>query len=211
MVLPQTNALKARLANDGEADDFLQQLQRRCTAARLAIAKAQEKQMRSYNKGRKQPVGFEVGAYVLVNPHSLEWKESKGAGAKLVQRWIGPFEIIEKVNEKVFRLRMDSRYPGSPVFNIDHLRKYVSSPAEFGERTVLEDTRAGDEADEEYEVEGLVGHRWNKSKRGYEFLVRWRGYSAQHDKWCSSKELKNASEMLKEYKRVARDPKLGGF
>lgn len=64
-------------------------------SARSAMAKAQEKQAKSYNAGRR-PMAFEVGDLVLVNPHSLEWIKSRGEGAKLVQRWIGPFEIQQR-------------------------------------------------------------------------------------------------------------------
>jgi hypothetical protein len=54
-------------------------------SARLAIAKLQQKQFAAYNKGRKEVPEIKTGTMVLVNPHSLEWSESKGEGAKLVQ------------------------------------------------------------------------------------------------------------------------------
>jgi hypothetical protein len=34
----------------------------------------------------------------MVNPHPLEWIESKGEHAKLVQRAIGPFPVQERIN-----------------------------------------------------------------------------------------------------------------
>lgn len=152
------------------ADDFLAKLQMHRESARNAIAKAQTKQAQSYNKGRRI-AEFEIASLVLVNPHSLEWIESKGEGAKLVQRWIGPFEVTEKINPKVYRLRMSDKYTGSPVFNVDHLKKYVSLPAEFGERDTMPETRALKKQSEEYEVESLVGHKYDKRTRKYKFLV----------------------------------------
>ncbi|KAF9022528.1 hypothetical protein BDZ89DRAFT_882131, partial [Hymenopellis radicata] len=90
-------------------------------SARDSIAKAQESQSKYYNLGRKEVPGtFRQGSLVVVNPHSLKWKESKGKGAKFTQQWIGPFEIQEVVNPKVFKLRMSSKYPGSPIFNVEH-------------------------------------------------------------------------------------------
>lgn len=79
-----------------EVRDFLAELAMHRESARRAIARAQTKQAESYNKGRKA-LEFEVGDYVLVNPHSLEWVESSGEGKKLVQRWIGPFHPLVKV------------------------------------------------------------------------------------------------------------------
>ncbi|KAI0056587.1 hypothetical protein BV25DRAFT_1766528, partial [Artomyces pyxidatus] len=84
--------------------------------ARDAIARAQDAQARQYNKGRRV-LHFKEGDLVLINPHSLEWLESKGEGAKLGQRMIGPFEVQQRINDNVYRLRMGDNYPGSNVFN----------------------------------------------------------------------------------------------
>ncbi|KAK0216015.1 hypothetical protein IW262DRAFT_1230985, partial [Armillaria fumosa] len=88
--------------------------------ARLMIARAQEMQTKYYNKGRRAFPDLAIGSRVLVNPHSLAWKEGKGKGVKLVQQWIGLFKVIAKVNLKAFRLRMSDRYPENPIFNIEH-------------------------------------------------------------------------------------------
>ena len=141
-----------------ESTEFLSSLQMHRSSACQAIAKAQESQARSYNKGRRPTPEFKAGDRVLVNPHSLEWVESKGDGSKLRQRWIGPFEVMQRINPNVYRLRMSNRYPGLPIFNIDHLKKYIESPAEFGERQNLPDTRMKIVEQKEYEVEKLVGH-----------------------------------------------------
>lgn len=172
-------------------------------AARLAIAAAQDKQARSHNKGRRM-IDFEPGSLVLVNPHSLEWLESKGEGKKLVQRWIGPFEVMERVNPKVFRLRMGDNYPGSPVFNVDHLKKYSPSPKEFGDRTILPATRLRKPASEEYDVESIVGHKRDKRTGKINYLVRWKDYSPLHDSWLPERALKNAPEVLREYRKKAK-------
>jgi hypothetical protein len=57
---------------DKKANSFLENLQMHRESARLAIARAQDKQASTYNKGRKMK--------------SFEWIESKGDHAKLVQR-----------------------------------------------------------------------------------------------------------------------------
>jgi len=67
-----------------------------------SIAKAQNEQSLQYNKGRRPIPDFKQGDRVLVNPHLLDWVDSKGTGTKLKQRWIGPFEIQQKINPKVF-------------------------------------------------------------------------------------------------------------
>jgi hypothetical protein len=87
-----------------QSSEYLERLKMHREAARDAIAKAQAEQSKHYNKGRRDVPEFKVGSRVLINPHSLEWVESKGEGAKLVQRWIGPFEVVQKLNPRTYRL-----------------------------------------------------------------------------------------------------------
>lgn len=194
-----TESNVAALNRSKETKDFLLEFSMHRESARRAIARAQAKQANSFNKGRKS-LDFEPGDLVLVNPHSLEWIESQGEGKKLVQRWIGPFEVQQRINANTYRLRLNSSYPGSPVFNIKHLKHYKSSPEEFGPRSKLDDTRAAP-SDEVYEVEAIVGHKYDKSRRAMTYLVRWTGYSPLYDEWQTAKELSGAPEILHKYRR----------
>lgn len=181
-----------------ETDTFLKELQMHRESARRSIARAQAKQAAWYNKGRKV-VDFEPGDLVLVNPHKLEWVESTGVGKKLVQRWIGPFEVQQRINDNTYRLRLNPSYPGNPIFNIEHLKGYKRSPEEFGERTKLDDTRAAPEG-EVYELEKIIGHKYDKRRRTMTYLVRWAGYSPLYDEWKTAKELSGAPELLHAYR-----------
>jgi len=152
-----------------EASSFLETLAMHRDSARQAIAVAQYKQAVQYNKNRHEVPEFTKGMKVLVNPHSLEWVDVKGVGMKLKQRWIGPFEVVQKINPNVYCLRMSDCYPGLPVFNIEHLWLYTESDAKWGERTVTKESGCQKVASEEYSVEAIIGHR--RKKRGMEWLV----------------------------------------
>ena len=186
-----------------EAVTFLDTLEMHRDSARRAIAKAQNQQVKSYNKGRKPVPELKQGDRVLVNPHALEWLESKGEGKKLTQRWIGPFEVIQRVNPNVYRLRMSSLYPGLPVFNYQHLKKYVEAPPEYGERATLPETRTRKPAEEEYEVEKIIAER--RTKKGLEYLIRWEGYSPLYDTWEPKRSLKNAPEVVSLWQKRKAD------
>jgi hypothetical protein len=170
-------------------------------SARRAIAKAQHDQASRYNARRQAAPEFKVGNRVLVNPHSLEWSESKGEGAKLNAKWLGPFEIQEVVNPKVFRLRMPDSYKGTPVINLEHLKEYIEPEPGITRSTLPKSLLRNDES-EEFEVESIVGHRQSKSKsKRVEFLVRWAGYSPLYNTWERALDLKNAHEILQEYRK----------
>jgi hypothetical protein len=188
-----------------DAKAYLEDLQVHRDNARLAIARAQDEQAKYFNRGRRSIPEFKVGAKVLINPHSLEWLESKGEGAKLVQRWIGPFEVLQKINPKTYRLRLDDRYPGFPVFSYDHLKPYTEPIEDVeGSRLRLLDTRSKKPATEEYEVERIVGKRYDKARKQNMWLVRWKNYGPQHNSWQTRKDLRNAPEMVRAFERVQK-------
>ena len=51
---------------------------------------------------------------------------------------------------------------------------------------------------EEYEVEKIIGEKRIKGKNYYK--VRWKGYDAENDTWQSAQDLRNAHELLKEWR-----------
>ena len=139
---------------------------------------------------------LEVGDEVLINPHSLELVETKGKGRKLVQRKIGPFEITEVISPTAYRLRLPDTYPMHNVMNIQHITKYHRSPDQ--QRPRLPNPRDLLRSTEEYEVEKIVGERRIRGK--IQYRVRWKGYRAEDDTWQTARDLRNAPELLKEWK-----------
>lgn len=184
-----------------DSKKWLALLQMHRDSARRAIAHAQHHQAKAYNKGHKPTPDLREGDKVLVNPHSLEWGEAKGKGAKLTPCWIGPFEIVQKINPNVFRLRMGDNYPGSPVINIHHLKKYYSDDTHQN-RTSLPDSFVRKLESQEYEVEKIVGHKRVGKKAALQYLIRWAHYGPQFDTWVTARDLKNSAELLMEYRRL---------
>jgi len=182
---------------DRSADDYLAKIAMHRDSARQAIALTQHEQAKSYNKGRKAAPTFHLGSKVLLNPHSLEWAESKGEGSKLTLRWIGPFEVTECINPKVYHLCLLDKYPGSPVFNIEHLKAY-KEPTEEG-RTIMPESAIWKKESQEYEVESILGHKRIWKTKTLKYLVRWSGYGPQFDEWLTARDLRNASNVLREY------------
>ena len=119
-------------------------------------------QRRSYNKGRLS-FEFQEGDLVLLNPHSLSLlRNETGHGRKLLMKYDGPFEIIQKLSAVSYRLRMPESYGIHPVLNIAHLERYQPSPSEFGNRPTKSLNRADFDELPEYEVEMIIADRRKK-------------------------------------------------
>ena len=131
-----------------------------------------------------------------------QWVESKGDGKKLAQRWIGPFEVTQRINPNVYHLRMSNLYPVLLVFNYQHLKKYEDSPSEFGVCHVLPETRTTKPA-QEYEVKTIIAER--HTKKGVEYLICWAGYSPLYDTWEPKRALRNAPEVISKWRRTSDD------
>jgi hypothetical protein len=153
-------------------------------------------QKRAYNEGRL-PTEFEEGDLVLINPHSLELlRNEKGKGKKLLMRYEGPFEIIQKVSSVAYRIRMPASFGIHPVLNIAHLEKYNKSPEEFGERPTKKLSRESFDTLPEYEVDKIVAEKTKKqgNRRIKLYKTRFLGYGPESDEWLSARQLKNAPE-----------------
>ncbi|GKC33929.1 putative reverse transcriptase domain-containing protein [Tanacetum coccineum] len=88
--------------------------------------KAARDRQKSYDDKRRKPLEFSVGDYVLLKVSP--WKgvvrfEKKG---KLAPRFVGPFEIIEKVGHVAYRLDLPEELNGvHDTFHVSNLKKYL--------------------------------------------------------------------------------------
>lgn len=182
------------------AEDF--RAQRR--AAQESLLLAQMRQEKGYNKGRRD-VGFESGEFVLLNRETLGLNRNiTGTGKKLIPKYEGPFEILEKISNITYRLRLPASYAIHPVININHLEQYRVSPDEFGERSIIAKQRPDFDKMVEYEVDRIIGERWRKTRQGRrqkQYQVRWKGYGPEDDTWELRNSLRNAPEALREWEK----------
>jgi hypothetical protein len=99
---------------------------------------------------------------------------------------------------------LDDKYPGFPVFNLDHLKPYVDSPGHLGTRSKMPETRDRVAA-EEYEVEKIIAKKYDKRRKTHLWLVRWKSYGPQHDTWQTTRDLRNAPEMMRAFSKSVGD------
>ena len=132
--------------------------------ARDALLLGQIFQKKAYNKGRLN-WEFQEGDKVVINRRNLGLlREEKGRGDKLLARYEGPFEFMQKISTVTYHLCMPGSYGMHPVLNIHHLEKYQESPEEFRDRPRLEMKRPNFDALPEYKVDKIVAEHVKKGR-----------------------------------------------
>ncbi|XP_075478848.1 uncharacterized protein LOC142519703 [Primulina tabacum] len=91
------------------------------------IKTAQSRQ-KSYADIRRRPLEFEVGDHVFVKIAPLKGIMRFGRKGMLSPRFIGPFEILDRIGERAYRLALPPDLDRvHNVFHVSILRKYISN------------------------------------------------------------------------------------
>ncbi|XP_042465610.1 uncharacterized protein LOC122048067 [Zingiber officinale] len=95
---------------------------------RRRMSEAQDRQ-KSYADRRRRPLEFSVGDHVFLRVSPTKGVRRFGLKGKLAPRYIGPFQILERIGEVAYRLALPPSLAGvHDVFHVSMLRKYVPHP-----------------------------------------------------------------------------------
>nr|GEU88266.1 putative reverse transcriptase domain-containing protein [Tanacetum cinerariifolium] len=84
---------------------------------------------KSYADKRRKPQEFSVGDYVLLKVSPRKGMVRFGKKEKLAPRFVGPFEIIEKVGPVAYRLDLHEELNGvHDTFHVSNLKKCLADP-----------------------------------------------------------------------------------
>ena len=94
---------------------------------RLLTAQSRQK---SYADVRHRPFEFEVGDHVFLKVMPKRGVVRFGKRGKLSPRFIGPFEILERIGTVAYQLALPPSMLGvHEVFHVSMLRRYTPDPA----------------------------------------------------------------------------------
>ena len=90
---------------------------------------ASQSRQKSYADGKRRDEEFEVGDYVFLRVSPMRGVKRFGTKGKLSPRFIGPFQILDRVGAVAYRIALPPSLSGvHDVFHVSMLRKYVSDP-----------------------------------------------------------------------------------
>ncbi|KAH9288362.1 hypothetical protein KI387_032479, partial [Taxus chinensis] len=113
-------------------------MEQQVTLIRQRLQEAQDRQ-KKYADQHRTDRSFEVGTKVFlrVRPHKSPIRYGKGS--KLAPRFVGPFEILERLGPLAYRLALPpSLSRVHDVFHVSVLRRYVSDPSHVLDWTALQ-------------------------------------------------------------------------
>jgi RNase H-like domain found in reverse transcriptase/Reverse transcriptase (RNA-dependent DNA polymerase)/Integrase zinc binding domain/Chromo (CHRromatin Organisation MOdifier) domain/Retroviral aspartyl protease/Integrase core domain len=166
-------------------DDALQRVQ-------LLLRAAQDRQ-KTYADQRRRPHDIIQGDSVLLSSKNLR---VKGKGRKkLFPKFVGPFTVTEMVGPNAARLDLPTNWRIHDVFHVSLLKPYKHRPgARIPPPPQIID------GEPYYKVERILAHRdrrVGKKKTVREYLIKWLGYSDEHNSWEPTANL--SSDLLEDY------------
>ncbi|GKD26763.1 hypothetical protein Tco_1232977 [Tanacetum coccineum] len=91
--------------------------------------KAARDRQKIYVDKRRKPLEFSVGEYVLLKVSPWKGVVRFGKKGKLAPRFVGPFEITERIGPVAYRLRLSEELNGfHDTFYVSNLKKCLADP-----------------------------------------------------------------------------------
>jgi hypothetical protein len=126
-------------------------------------------------------------------------------------RRTGPFPVIKQINPVAYQLRLPLSWRVHPVFHVSLLR-----PTHVNEAlhpTTVDDTLRPPpdiiDGEEEYGVDSILDHgdvpvegtakSGKRRRKQRQYLVKWTGYSAEHNTWEPVANVRHAPEAIAQY------------
>jgi hypothetical protein len=165
---------------------FAREKQELMEQARDSLAKAQRRMKKGADASRR-PLEFNVGDAVLLKLTPQIWKKikSKIVHRGLVPKYDGPFEVVKRVGNVAYRLKLPERLKVHPTFHVSYLKPFHKDLIDDGRQ---QGKRAPPVIRKQFDknVERILDHRTmgqSKKNRRTDYLVQWKGGSQADASW----------------------------
>lgn len=149
-------------------------LQRICKQ-NIESANAYQKE---YADKKRMPIPFKIGDKVLLSNKNIK---SQRPRKKLDWKYIGPGTVEEQIGSSAFKVNIPGLHNVHPVFHASLLEPYSDNTLIPHPNLPIVDVLRSF-GDDVYEVEKIIQRRQNSSG-GWEYLIKWKGYSAEENSW----------------------------
>lgn len=163
------------------------------------IREAQQRYQGPADRRRSAPPEFAPGQKVFVK---AKFFKTTRPAKKLAEKYMGPYEILDKVGPQSFRLRLPNEMRLiHPVFHVSMLEP--EHPSSIPNRVPSPPPPVELEGGPEYEMTEIVDSKIDRRRRACPLLykVRWTGYENTDEEfsWVLASEMDNAREVVEEF------------
>ncbi|KAJ9520563.1 hypothetical protein QJQ45_007423 [Haematococcus lacustris] len=164
-----------------QASAFAENVEKEVHKARQCWREAQQR-MKALVEGKRREVTYKPEQLVMLSTVNMRKRKDEVGVRKLKPRYVGPFVVLRMIGlvavHNVFHVSL--WLDGEPVYEVEKLLQH---------KVVKVRGRGNGK-----------GRKPGKNvKQALEFLVRWVGYSEEHDTWEPQKNLVNCDEALQQY------------
>jgi len=174
-------------------NEFTKRMESATKEAKSVIRKAQEDMMRYYNRRRSPALVFKLGDRVYLDTSDIKMTR---LSPKLSHCRLGPFKIEYQIGPLAYQLKLPHRLRQlHPVFNMVKLSAALDDPIP-GRKPQAPPPPIVINGEPEWEVEEVLDSCWHR--RRFQFLIKWKGFSREHNSWEVASDVK-ASDLVAEY------------
>ena len=183
------------------ADDFATQMKHIHKEVQSALVKAKEEMKHYADYHRGEPLKYQVGNKVWLETKHLKLTQPS---KKLSEKQIGPYPIVEMKSSNAVQLKLPRTIKIHPVINVSHVWPY--KPSHIPQQSAPEPPPIKIKGEFKYEVEQILDLQlyWGN----LQYLVKWLGYTEEHNMWEPLSNLTNADKAVKDFhKRYPAAPR----
>ena len=155
------------------------------------LLQAKIQQAHHASASRSPDPNYAIGDMVMLSTlnrrHEYK-KKGEHWTAKFFPRWDGPYHVT-KTHTAASTYTLDIKSNAFPVYHASELKPHLTNDSTLFPNHAL--ARPGpiltEDGLEEFTVDQILNSRHHG--RGWQFLVRWAGYDAEHDLWIPASEL----------------------
>jgi len=166
--------------------EFIERMKSAIEKAKFAICKAQEDMTRYYNQRRSPASMFKPEDWIYLDMSDIR---TTCQSPKLLHHRLGPLAYCLKLSPRMRQLHL--------VFNVVKLSATLEDLIPGRKPQALPPPIVVD-GEPEWEVEEILDSHWHW--RRFQFLIKWKGFSREHNSWEVASDVK-ALDLIAEYYR----------